>query len=455
MEGEIPVNFQSDKMNSLLETASEKYKIAPEKYNKYNVKRGLRNSDGTGVLAGLTSIGEVRGYIIDNGEKVPVPGNLFYRGINLMDLVRGAAKEDRFGFEETAFLLLFGVLPDKKTLETFCEILGDLRTLPNNFAEDMILKAPSNDIMNKLARCVLASYSYDDTADATDIANLFRQSIGLIAKLPTMMAYAYQAKRHYYDKLSLFLHSPKKEYSTAQNILHLIRPDNQFSDVEAKTLDLLLMIHAEHGGGNNSAFACRVVSSSGTDTYSAIAAAIGSLKGPKHGGANAKVMAMMDGFKENVSNWNDKDEVAAYIEKIIRKEAGDGSGLIYGMGHAVYTLSDPRAVLLKAKAKELAQLYGCTEEFMLYDNIEQLTPKVFAKVKGDTKVMSANVDLYSGFVYKMLNIPPELYTPLFVIARIVGWCAHRIEEVMTNGRIIRPAYKSLCHHYSYTELENR
>ena len=446
---------QDKHIKQLFSKHTSNYQIPPQAFAKYNVKRGLRNADGTGVLTGLTSIGEVRGYIMDDGEKIPVDGQLFYRGVDLFDIVQGVQKDGRFGFEEVAFLLLFGMLPTTDMLSEFTAYLAQCRTLPDNFAEDMIMKAPSSDIMNKLARSVLACYSYDPDPDSLDVMNLFRQSCELIARMPVMAAYAYQAKQHYYDKKSLFLHASVPEYSIAENFLHLIRQNNKFTAQEAQILDLMLMIHAEHGGGNNSAFACRVVSSSDTDTYSAIAAAIGSLKGPKHGGANAKVRAMMQCFKQGVSNWENDDEIAAFIEKIFKKEAGDGSGLVYGMGHAVYTLSDPRAELLKQKAAELAREKGREKEYHLYESIERLTPDIFSHMKNDDKRISANVDLYAGFVYEMLDIPPELYTPLFVIARITGWCAHRIEEVISGKKIIRPAYKSLCDRTNYIDINQR
>jgi len=445
----------SEKIKDLLDIASQKYKIDPQFYNNYQVKRGLRNQDGTGVLAGLTSIGEVRGYIIDDGERIPMEGDLLYRGIDTRDIIKNVLMEKRSGFEEVVFLILFGVLPNKDLLDSFNRIMGELRSLPQYFTEDVILKSPSPNIMNKLARCVLASYTYDDTPDNCSLINMIRQSLELIARMVTMTAYAYQAKRHYYDNQSLFIHAPVAEYSTAQNFFHLTRPDSSFTEMEAEILDMMLILQAEHGGGNNSAFACRVVSSSGTDTYSAIAAAIGSLKGPKHGGANAEVINMMDDIKTGVSDWNDDDEVYSYLTDMVNKKAGDGSGLIYGMGHAVYTLSDPRAIILKDKAKELSKIKGFEDEFNLYDAIERLAPRVLAKAKGDSKVISANVDLYSGFVYQMMDIPPELYTPLFAIARIVGWCSHRIEEVMANGRIMRPAYKSVCPREKYVPIDKR
>lgn len=439
---------------SLWATIQKNYNIKPEFYNQYNVKRGLRNSDGTGVLVGLTSIGEVRGYIIDDNERVPTEGRLHYRGIDVAELVEACQTSGRFGYDETCYLLLFGSLPNQQELEDFSELIGGLRALPDGFIEDMILKAPSGNIMNKLARSVLALYSYDENPDDLSFENILRQSIELIARFPSMIAYAYQAKQHYYEGKSLFIHTPRADVSTAENFLHLIRPDNHYTEVEARILDLALILHAEHGGGNNSAFATHVVSSSGTDTYSAIAAAVGSLKGPKHGGANIKVMKMMEHIMENLNDWEDEEEVAAYLKKILRKEAFDGAGLIYGLGHAVYTVSDPRAVLLKKYAKSLSEKTGHEKEFALYERIERLAPDVFDEEKGG-KIISANVDFYSGLVYKMMDIPEELYTPLFAMSRIVGWCAHRIEEVYANGRIIRPAYKSVSPRQKYVPIEER
>ena len=426
-----------------------------ELYDKYSVKRGLRNSDGTGVMAGLTSIGGVHGYVIEDGERQPREGRLRYRGIDVRELVAGCRSGGYFGFEETAFLLLAGELPTKEQLDNFREILDDYRTLPAGFAEDMIMKAPSTDIMNKLARCVLSSYSYDSNPDDISFGNILRQSVELIARFPTMTAYGYQAKSHYHDGRSLFIHQPQRGLSTAENFLYMMRADNTYTETEAQLLDLALVLHAEHGGGNNSAFAARVLSSSGTDTYSAIAAAIGSLKGPKHGGANAQVMGMIDDFRENIDDITDPEQVAGHIVKILKKQTYDRAGLVYGMGHAIYTLSDPRAILIKEKACELAEEKGMMDEYTLYNLIEELTPGLFAQVKGDSKVICANVDLYSGFVYKMLGIPEELYTPLFAISRITGWCAHRVEEVCTSNRIIRPAYKSVVSSKPYTTLEDR
>lgn len=429
--------------------------INPRDFDRYNVKRGLRNPDGTGVMAGLTNICNVHGYIINDGERVPLDGQLIYRGINITELINGCVQEDRFGFEEVVWLLLFGKLPDTSQLEFIKEVLADCRELPMDFIEDMIMKAPSVNIMNKLGRSVLALYSYDSNPDDTSIENVLRQCLQLISQLPIIMACAYQVKRRYFDHKSMYLHPPKKEFGTAQNILRIIRSDKQFTDEEAKLLDICLMLHAEHGGGNNSTFTTRVLTSSGTDTYSAISAAIGSLKGPRHGGANIKVVEMLEYMKRDVQNWKNDDEIAAYLAKLIRREAGDRTGLVYGMGHAVYTLFDPRAKILKENARKLAEKKGMLDEFLLLDAVERLTPEVFEKVKGDQKVICANVDLYSGLVYRMLDIPQDLFTPLFAVARIPGWCAHRLEELTSSKRIIRPAYKSVCHTKRYVSLENR
>lgn len=446
----------NDYLQQLLQQHNTIINIPQHYYNEYNVKRGLRNADGTGVLAGLTSIGEVHGYVMDEGSKAPIVGQLRYRGISVDDIVKHCLEEDRFGFEEVIFLITFGFLPKKEELEKFTKALASKRSLPKNFTEDMILKAPSNNIMNKLARSVLALYSYDEVnPDGIDADNLFRQTLELIARFPTMIAHAYAAKRHYYDGKSLVLHNPDSELSVAENFLYLIRPNHKYTREEAKILDLALILHAEHGGGNNSAFAIRVLSSSNTDTYSAVAAAIGSLKGPKHGGANQKTLAQMEEIKENLHDWKDDEEIYDYLCRIVRKEAGDGSGLIYGIGHAIYTLSDPRAVILKDCAKKLAEKSGKADEFELYSAVERIAPKVFEDVKGITDPMPANVDFYSGFIYQMLNLPQELYTPIFAMARIVGWSAHRIEEVLTGGKIIRPAYKSIVKRINYTPIDER
>lgn len=430
--------------------------IDPGYYEKWDVKRGLRNADGTGVVAGVTQIGNVRGYYIQDGEKIPMEGQLFYRGISINDIIAGFRGEGRFGFEETAYLLLFGKLPKEEELRAFRSILAEYRTLPDYFTEDMILKAPSRNIMNKLARSVLALYSYDDYPENTSLENELLHALQLIARVPTIVAHAFAVKRHYYDNESLYLHRPRPELSVAEDFLHSIRPDNQFTEMEARLLDLCLVLHMEHGGGNNSAFACRVLSSSGTDIYSSISAAVGSLKGSRHGGANQKVMEMFGYIEENVENWEDETEVERYLEKIACKEAGDGSGLIYGMGHAIYTLSDPRAILLKDMARKVAEQKGFSKEFALFETVEKLASSVLAKVKGDNKPICANVDMYSGLVYKMMNIPSELYTPLFAIARMVGWCAHRIEEVYNPGnKIIRPAYRAVAPAGKYIPMAER
>lgn len=429
--------------------------IPPEKFELYQVKRGLRNPDGTGVMAGLTRICNVHGYLIADGERIPDEGKLTYRGIDVNNIVDGCMAENRFGYEEVAWLLLFGKLPTRAQLKSFCGILNEYRELPEYFAEDMIIKAPSKNIMNKLARSVLALYSYDENPDDTSLENNMRQAIQLIASMPTIMTYAYQVKRRHFDKQSMYFHPIDPNHSTAESILNAIRPDRMFTDEEAKLLDLCLILHAEHGGGNNSTFTARVLSSTGTDMYSAIAAAIGSLKGPKHGGANHRVMLMMNDVMEHVSHWDDEDELENYLEKIVRREAGDHSGLIYGMGHAVYTLSDPRAVILKEKARKMAAERGMLEKFDLFRQVEKLSPRVFSKIKGDTKVISANVDFYSGLVYEMLGIPSDLYTPLFAVSRMAGWCAHRIEEMETCGRIMRPAYRSLSKSKPYILLDER
>ena len=441
-----------DKLAILTESNSL---IEPELYDKYNVKRGLRNSNGTGVLVGLTKIGSVEGYKLIDDKKIPKEGKLFYRGINVEEIVDGFQKDDRMGFEETTYLLLFGKLPNKTELDDFNKLLSEMRCLPKHFTENMILKIPSSNIMNKLQRSVLVLYSSDDNPEDLSVRNVLKQSLNLIAKFPTIISYGYQAKSHYFYDNSLFIHSPRKDLSTAENILHMIRPDSKYTKTEAETLDLSLVLHAEHGGGNNSAFATHVVSSSGTDTYSAIATAVGSLKGPKHGGANLKVRDMVADIKENVSNWSDKNLLKDYLVKILKKDAFDNSGLIYGMGHAVYTLSDPRAELLKKKAKELACEKDSLKEYELYTNIEELSKEIYKTFKGEDAVISANVDLYSGFVYELLNIPYDLYTALFATSRISGWCAHRIEQIISDKKIMRPAYKSIDKNINYVDLNSR
>lgn len=429
--------------------------IDPALYDKFNVKRGLRNQDGTGVVAGLSHICNVHGYVVSEGERVPIDGELIYRGINIKELVDGCKQENRFGYEEVVWLLLFGSLPTAAQLKGFQDTLCLFREMPSGFVDDIIIKAPSPNIMNKLARSVLALYTYDDRADDTSLENTMRQCIELIARLPSIMVSSYQVKKRAYDNESMVLHPCLPEHSTAENILSTIRADRSFTDEEAKLLDLMLMLHAEHGGGNNSSFACRVLTSSGTDSYSAIASAICSLKGPKHGGANNKVMQMLDFIKADVKHWNNEIEVTDYLRRILQKEAGDGSGLIYGIGHAIYSKSDPRAVILKQNAFQLAKGTEFEAEFNLLETIERLAPEVFYQHKGDSKMVCANVDFYSGLVYKMLGIPPELYTPLFAVARIGGWCAHRIEELTTCNRIMRPAYKAIAQERSYIPLNVR
>jgi citrate synthase len=424
-------------------------------YDKFNVKRGLRNADGTGVLVGLTRIGEVHGYIIDEGEKISQEGKLYYRGCDVEALVRHAAEEGRFGFEETIYLLLLGQLPSAAALDEFSALLGNSRALPKNFAEDSIMKLPSRDIMNKLALSVLTLYSYDEDSENKSPENVLRQCIELIGRFPTIVAYAYMAKKHYYDHESLVIHLPESSNSTAETLLSLIRPDKKYSRLEAEILDLALILHAEHGGGNNSTFAVHLISSADTDTYSAIAAGIESLKGAKHGGANVRVIGMMEDIKKNVESWDSEEQVSAYLASILRGEAYDGSGLIYGQGHAVYTKSDPRAILLRDKAALLAEEMGAMEEYNLYRLIERLTPRVFKEIKGSDKDICSNVDFYSGFVYKMLGIPTELYTSLFAVSRVAGWCAHRLEEIVSGGRIIRPAYKCVQPRLDYVPLTRR
>jgi len=441
--------------NDYIARMTENDFIDGDLYGKFNVKRGLRNADGTGVLVGLTRVGDVHGYIIDEGEKVAVPGKLYYRGIDVEEIIAGAAREGRFAFEETAYLLMFGDLPSRQELDNFCSLLGNSRSLPNSFAEDSIMKFPARDIMNKLARSVLTLYSYDNDPENQSPENALRQCLELIARFPTIVAYSYMAKKHYFDHESLIIHLPEPNASTSEAILSLIRPDQKFSRLEAEILDLSLVLHAEHGGGNNSTFAVHLVSSAETDTFSAITAGIESLKGFKHGGANIKVMGMMEDIKKNVKNWEDKGEVAAYLQSILRGEAYDGSGLIYGQGHAVYTISDPRTILLRDKAAGLAEEKNLTGEFRLYRLIEELTPEVFKKVKDSSKDICTNVDFYSGFVYKMLGIPPDVYTPIFAISRVTGWCAHRMEELISGGRIIRPAYKCVQPRLLYTPMDKR
>jgi citrate synthase len=429
--------------------------IDPELYTKFDVKRGLRDADGKGVLVGLTRIGNVYGYDIVNGKPVAVPGKLIYRGYDVEDIITDIEKSEQYGFEQVIYLLLFGELPNASQLAEFDALLGQFRELPNNFVEDMILKSPSSDIMNKLARSVLVSYSYDPNPEDVSIANNLIQCIQLIARFPAMVAYGYQAKRRHYDGKSMYLHNPLPNLSTAENFLRLIRADKNYDKLEAEILDLAFILHAEHGGGNNSSLTVHVVSSADTDTYSAIGAAVGSLKGRRHGGANIKVMEMMDDIKANVRDWSSAKEVGDYLRKIVRKEAFDRSGLVYGQGHAVYTISDPRATLLRDKAAKLAEVKKCTEEYGLYCLIEKIFPDIFKEEKGGDKRICTNVDFYSGFVYSMLGIPRELYTPMFAVSRIAGWSAHRLEEIISGGRIYRPAFKQVGESRLYVPLDDR
>ena len=425
-------------------------------YGKYNVKRGLRNKNGTGVVVGLTKIGEVSGYKKDAlGNKIPQEGRLYYRGYEVKDLVRNYIKEDRFGFEEVTYLLLFGTLPTKQELEEFNALLGEKRDLPVGFARDMIMTAPSDNVMNKLARSVLALYCYDNAPDDTSLVNVLKQSISLIGYFPALIAYGFQARQNFFENESLHLHYPIPELSTAENILRMLRPTGEFTDVEAKTLDLTLVLHAEHGGGNNSAFTTHLVSSSGTDTYSTIAAALGSLKGPRHGGANISVIKMIHDLKANVADITNEKQIDEYLIRVLKGQANDGSGLVYGMGHAIYTLSDPRADVIKGMAKKLAKETGRQDDYALCRHIEERTPALFAEIKGTNEPLCANVDLYSGFVYNALDIPAHVATPLFAMSRLSGWCAHRLEELATGKKLMRPAYINVQSHREFVPLEER
>lgn len=443
------------KIKELTQLCLDNSQIDASLYTKYQVNRGLRDLKGKGVLTGLTEISEIQSSVEINGESVPCEGKLFYRGIDIEQIVGGFIQEKRYGFEETVYLLLFGNLPSREQLADFQRVLADYRTLPTSFVRDIIMKAPSPDMMNTLARSVLTLYSYDDNANDISIENVLRQCLQLIALFPLLSVYGYQAYSHYHDGNSLYIHNPLPELSTAENILRVLRPDSQYTDLEARVLDLALVLHAEHGGGNNSTFTTHVVSSSGTDTYSVIAASLGSLKGPKHGGANIKVVRMFEDMKNTLTDWKDEEAVTAYLKALLNKQAFDRSGLIYGMGHAVYSLSDPRANIFKKFVKSLSEEKGREDEYMLYSLVEQLAPQVIAEERKIYKGVSANVDFYSGFVYSMLNLPLELYTPIFAISRIAGWSAHRIEELINAGKIIRPAYKSVAPHREFTPIENR
>ncbi|BBF44318.1 citrate synthase [Lachnospiraceae bacterium KM106-2] len=439
----------------LAKDCKKNFAIDAELYTKYEVKRGLRDISGKGVLTGLTEVSEIRSYSIIDNDMIPCEGKLFYQGVDMEEIVKGFIQEDRFGYEEVVYLLLFGKLPNKDELATLTKLLVTYRDLPTSFVRDIIMTAPSRDMMNTLARSVLTLYSYDENADDTSVENVLRQCLQLIALFPLLSVYGYQAYRHYHDGQSLFIHQPSPELSTAQNILHILRPDSKYSKLEAKILDIALVLHAEHGGGNNSTFTDHVVTSSGTDTYSAIAAALGSLKGPKHGGANIKVIKMFDDMKENLKDWEDEEEIKRYLSALLNKQAFDRTGLIYGMGHAVYSISDPRANVFKKFVERLSEEKGRQKEFALYSKVEQLAPQVIAKERKIYKGVSANVDFYSGFVYSMLDLPTELYTPIFAIARIAGWSAHRLEELINGGKIIRPAYKSVAKHKPYIPLSER
>lgn len=432
-------------------------RIDPALYVKYGVKRGLRNADGSGVLVGLTTIGNVHGYVISEGERQPIPGELYYRGINVKDIVTADRREHRFGYEETAYLLMFGELPTARQLIDWKNKLGQYRRLSDGFKENAIMRNPPRDIMNAIARAVLFSYAFDEggTPDDLSIEKCLAQSIEMIGAFPTIAAYAYQAKRHYHDGGSLLIRNPDPKKSTAENFLSLIREDGKYTKLEAATLDLSLILHAEHGGGNNSAFVTHVVTSSFTDIYSSLAASVLALKGSRHGGANLRVMRQMSEIKEKVKDWAKPANVKAYLEKIVDKKAGDGTGLIYGLGHAVYTISDPRAQMLKKKARELATAKGRQDEMALFEMIEDYGPAIIKSRHPKAEDVCANVDLYSGFVYDMLGIPRDLYTPLFAVARCVSWCSHRMEELINEGPIIRPAYKPLFHPRKYVKLQDR
>ncbi len=453
--GEYTANAAAREIHKLSKLCMEHIHIEPELYEHYHVKRGLREPSGKGVLTGLTEISTVIGSEDRDGVVTPVEGRLYYRGIDINDLVTGFTDSHRFGFEETVYLLLFGVLPTENELEHFNKLLGFNRKLPADFVEDVILKSPNKDVMNAMAQSILALNAYDRNADNLDITNVLRQSISLIASIPMIASYSYLAYRHYIQRRGLYLHNPKPGLSTAENILRMLRQDKRFEPLEAAVLDIALVLHAEHGGGNNSTFTTHVVTSSGTDTYSSVAASLCSLKGPKHGGANIKVIKMFDEIKANVSDWYDDDEIEAYLTKIVNRKAFDKTGLIYGMGHAVYSLSDPRAEILKKYTLQLAEKKGRDTEAHLYKTVERLAPKVIAEHRKIYKGVSPNIDFYSGFAYSMLNIPEEFITPLFAIARIAGWSAHRIEELICTDKIIRPAYMSVAENVKYVPINER
>ncbi|MDY3929766.1 MAG: citrate/2-methylcitrate synthase [Clostridia bacterium] len=440
-------------INQLSDKCRKNGVINPDLYNLYDVKRGLRDRQGKGVLTGLTEIGEVKSYTIDDGEIIPCEGKLYYHGVDIEKLVDGFFKDNRFGFEETTYLLMFGELPNKSQLEDFRNVLSEYRSLPTSFVRDIIMKAPSQDMMNTLARSVLTMYSYDENPDDISVENVLRQCLQMISIFPLLSVYGYQACKHYLYGESLFIHTPPKELSTAETILYTLREDKTYTPLEAKILDASLVVHAEHGGGNNSTFTTHVVSSSGTDTYSTIAASLGSLKGPRHGGANKKVVEMFADMKQKVKDWTDEKQVREYLQGILDKKEFDRSGLIYGIGHAVYTISDPRTKILKKLIKPLAEEKGRLEELALYETVERIAPAMLSNKRN--RAVSANVDFYSGFIYSMLDLPLELYTPIFAIARISGWSAHRLEDILNTGKIIRPAYKNVEKHKEYVEMKNR
>ena len=452
---ENPYSKITPALLELSELGKKSAAFNPELYTTYDVKRGLRDLNGKGVLVGLTQISDVCSTKLENGVLVPAPGSLYYRGYNIKDIVAGIDPDSHFGFEECTYLLLFGKLPNKEELMNFAMMLSEYRSLPTNFVRDIIMKAPSKDMMNTLARCVLTLYSYDDKEDDTSLPNVLRQCLQLISLFPMFSVYGYQAYKHYHDGASLFIHPPVASYSTAENILHILRPDSKFTPLEAKLLDTALILHMEHGGGNNSTFTTHLVSSSGTDTYSAIAAAIGSLKGPKHGGANLKVVKMFEDMKQVVKDWDDEEEIERYLTALLHKEAFDKAGLIYGMGHAVYSLSDPRAEVFRGFVEQLSAEKGMEKEFKLYATVERLAPQIISRERKIYKGVSPNVDFYSGFAYSMLGLPMELYTPIFAIARIAGWSAHRLEELAIDGKIMRPAYKNICEHKDYIPMSER
>lgn len=455
-ENEYSYSDNTPAIEALAEICRENNKIDPSLYARYNVKRGLRDENGKGVLTGLTEIAEVKSYTIDDDEIVPCPGKLYYRGYNIEDLVGGFSKERRFGYEETTYLLMFGKLPTSAQLKSFCELIDSYRQLPTNFVRDVVLKAPSSDMMNTLMRSVLTLYAYDENPDSTALDNVLRQCLSLYAVMPLLAVYGYEAYSHYIGGKSLFIHQPKAGLSTSETIFHMLREDSSYTKLEARVLDLCLVLHADHGGGNNSAFTTRVVTSTMTDTYSATAAALASLKGPRHGGANIKVDAMMAFLKSKIKNWESDDEIRKQLDRIIMGKSFDKSGLIYGMGHAVYTISDPRAVLLKKFVSKLAAEKGCEEEYEFYSKVEEIAKEVIASRKTmNRETICANVDFYSGFVYRMLGLPTELYTPIFAVARTSGWSAHRLEEIATGSKIIRPAYKNVVKHAKYVPIKKR